>query len=317
MKTETISVVLPSFNYAEYLSQALGSLAAQKNRDWELVAVDDGSTDGSLEILRSFSERYSGRVRILTHPGQENRGLAKTLRLALDGCRGKTVAFLEADDIWTPETLTHYLSAFKDHPDAVVVHGTPKMFGDPDLVRKRSAQYLWRGFPPAGLDGGLYEAFPYLLKGNVVTTFSSIAVRKEALLPLDWNTWNEACLDWWLLSQLAVRGKFFYTPQTVVQRRLHKKSYGMRHEALSLDKEREDHAYRADIRGRLRTLLSDEMGGNDPDRYRVLMGMLEKRERLEKAVSRGVLRIAKRMLPEALKTLLRRVFFLAAYAKAF
>ena len=100
-----ISIILPSYNYAQLLVTALASISAQTEKSWELVAVDDGSTDDSLEILQRFAEARAPQVRVFTHPGGENRGLAQSVALARGHCRGEFVAFLDADDFLYPESL--------------------------------------------------------------------------------------------------------------------------------------------------------------------------------------------------------------------
>lgn len=316
MSPPRISVILPSYNYAEYLPEALESLAGQSFTDWELVAADDGSTDGSLDILRRFSELHSEKVRILTHPNGENRGLAKTLRLAADSCRGEIAAFLEADDVWLLETLALYWAAFERRPDVVVAHGTARMFGEREIVQKHSNDYRWKGFPSLETTGCPYEALSFLEKGNIAMTFSSIAVRTNALLSLDWATPHDPWLDWWLLSQLAVHGKFFYEPADVVRWRLHSKSYNIQYGSSIMDREKAAIVFRADIRRVMRAMLPGNASEIDPGRRRVLTKALEEADHSEKKITRAALRAAKRMLPPALKRALKSIFFHAAHSKA-
>ena len=309
MTSPNISVILPSYNYAEYLPETLESLARQTFPSWELVAVDDGSTDGSLDILRAFAETRPGQARILTHPNNDNRGLAETLQTAIENCHGDIVAFLEADDIWVPRALALYSSASESCPEAVVVHGAAQMFGDAELVQQRSEQYRWKGFPSPKTTGCPYEALPFLLRGNVTMTLSSIAVRREALLSLDWNTPHDAWLDWWLLSQLSARGQFFYEPSPVVRWRLHRKSYNVQYGERIQDLEKESRIYIAEIRRMLVTALSNDDGGIDSVRRRAVTRILEGADCSERSRGSAVLRAAKRMFPSPVKNALKRIFF--------
>ena len=78
----TVSICIPSYNHAPYLPAAIESALGQTYRDLEVVIVDDGSTDDSLEIARAYERREPERVRVLTHPGHVNRGTAATANLA-------------------------------------------------------------------------------------------------------------------------------------------------------------------------------------------------------------------------------------------
>ena len=93
-----VSVVIPVFNAAHTIEQAIESVRAQTFSDHEIIAVDDGSTDGSIEILR----RYDIAVKIVQ---QENRGPSAARNLGIANSTGEYVGFLDADDWWKPELL--------------------------------------------------------------------------------------------------------------------------------------------------------------------------------------------------------------------
>jgi len=96
-----VSILMPVHNAAPTLQAALESIAVQSLRDWELVAVDDGSTDGSTEILREASFK-DPRIRVQAEP---HRGLVPALNLGLDRCRAPYIARMDADDLMHPERL--------------------------------------------------------------------------------------------------------------------------------------------------------------------------------------------------------------------
>ncbi len=91
-----ISVILPCYNCASYLQQAVSCILGQTFTDFELIAIDDGSTDNSLEILTTF-KRQDGRIQVLQQP---NRGPYPARNLGLNHAQGEFVAFLDADDFW-------------------------------------------------------------------------------------------------------------------------------------------------------------------------------------------------------------------------
>jgi len=99
-----ISILLPVHNGVLTLKSAINSIVKQKFSDWELIVVDDGSTDGSREVVESISDK---RIRLLSTP---HRGLVAALNSGLDLCRGRWVVRMDADDISHPLRLQSLLS---------------------------------------------------------------------------------------------------------------------------------------------------------------------------------------------------------------
>jgi glycosyltransferase involved in cell wall biosynthesis len=116
----TVSVVLASYNQAAYLREALDSVLAQTFTDWELVVVDNGSSDGSHEILRE----YAGDPRIRLLLNDRNEAITKRLNQAISVTTGEFVSLLYSDDYYLPEKLERQLACFASLPKKVgVVHG--------------------------------------------------------------------------------------------------------------------------------------------------------------------------------------------------
>src|SRR5256885_11136720 len=113
-----VSVVMPFLNLAQYLGEAIESVLAQTYPSWELLLVDDGSTDGASEIARSYAARHPERIRYLEHPGHRNRGMSASRNLGLQQSRGALVAFLDSDDVWLPEKLARQVATLDAHPEA-------------------------------------------------------------------------------------------------------------------------------------------------------------------------------------------------------
>ena len=149
------------FHDAEaFLREAVASVLAQTWRDWELLLVDDGSTDGSGPIARALADEHPKRVRYLTHPGGANRGMSASRNLGIAQARGRYVAFLDADDVWMPWTLEHQVGALEATPDAGMVAGTTQYWfgwtGRPEDARQDHV-------PATGLPPGTVVAPPTLL----------------------------------------------------------------------------------------------------------------------------------------------------------
>ena len=112
-----ISVVMPVFDAAATLQEAIESIRAQTEQEWELIAIDDGSTDDSPAILRDAAGREP-RLRVLPH---EHRGLVPTLNAGLAAARGRFIARMDADDVAAPERLARQRRWLDEHPDVGVV----------------------------------------------------------------------------------------------------------------------------------------------------------------------------------------------------
>ncbi|MEI6607949.1 MAG: glycosyltransferase [Verrucomicrobiota bacterium] len=115
-KTPRVSAVLPVFNAARYLRATLGSILAQTFEGFELIAIDDASTDGSLEILESIRD-----PRIKIHRNRENLRLIRTLNRGVELAQGDYIARCDADDIYDPERFAAQVQFLDDHPDIAVV----------------------------------------------------------------------------------------------------------------------------------------------------------------------------------------------------
>lgn len=118
-----ISVIIPVYNAAPYLDQAVQSVLNQTHRDWELLLIEDGSTDGSDQLIQHWTQQYPDRIRYLHHPHRANRGMSASRNLGLKEAKGRYVAFLDADDVWLPEKLQEQFELLKAHPSAVMSYG--------------------------------------------------------------------------------------------------------------------------------------------------------------------------------------------------
>jgi GT2 family glycosyltransferase len=119
------SVVIPTYNRAGLLEQALASVFAQELTDYEVIVVDDGSTDETQAVLA----RYGERVRALR---QENQGQGAARNLGIQHATGEYVAFLDSDDVWFPWSLATYREALDMYGRPSVVMGTPARFQRPE-----------------------------------------------------------------------------------------------------------------------------------------------------------------------------------------
>jgi glycosyltransferase involved in cell wall biosynthesis len=124
MKTASrVSVVIIFLNEERFLHEAIESVLAQTYSNWELLLVDDGSTDRSAAIARRYAEQYSATIRYLEHEGHENRGMSASRNLAMRHATGEYIGILDADDVWFPRTLQQQVGILESHPEAALVYG--------------------------------------------------------------------------------------------------------------------------------------------------------------------------------------------------
>jgi SAM-dependent methyltransferase len=116
-----VSVLMAMFNAARYVAEAIESVRAQTLDGWELIIVDDGSTDDSYAIARRYGEREPSWIRVFQHPDGANHGLSRTANRALAEASGNYIAFLDADDTWMPERLAHDVAVLDANPTIAAV----------------------------------------------------------------------------------------------------------------------------------------------------------------------------------------------------
>lgn len=132
-----ISVIIPMYNAGKYIGECLESLANQTFQDFDVIIVDDCSTDNSRKVVQSFSEKFSGRMKLKKL--SKNSGYAGLARnAALNMARGKYVYFLDADDLIAPDALENLYTAAENF-DADVVQ-TEKFFAFQDELGKESSE---------------------------------------------------------------------------------------------------------------------------------------------------------------------------------
>ena len=116
-----ISVCIPSYNQERFLPKTLDSALGQSFRDFEILIVDDGSTDNSLEIDRHYAARHPELIKVFTHPDRANHGISVSTNLALQNARGDFIVILDSDDLWFSDTLERRLRLIESRPNIGLV----------------------------------------------------------------------------------------------------------------------------------------------------------------------------------------------------
>lgn len=184
MSGPTVSVIIPTYNRAQLLPRALDSVVAQSCCDWEIILVDDGSTDDTDAIIDGYTERLGDRFISIK---QENRGSSAARNRGIDAARGRFIAFLDSDDEFLPTKLQRQLDLFQRCPSLGFVYSDYAII---DLSGQRQESVFDGKFPRARavasceVSPGLYvcegSLFDDLIGGYFIATIVGM-VRREVL----------------------------------------------------------------------------------------------------------------------------------------
>ncbi|MHB8578669.1 MAG: glycosyltransferase family 2 protein [Ignavibacteriaceae bacterium] len=128
-----VSVVMAVFNRANYLSRSVGSLIIQTFKDWELIAVDDGSEDDTFKILKQY-ENANKNIKVIR---QTHQKLALSRNRGIEASSGKHITFLDSDDEYVVDHLQKHVEFMKENPEIDLIHGGVKIIGD-EYVRDKN-----------------------------------------------------------------------------------------------------------------------------------------------------------------------------------
>jgi len=176
-----VTVIVVFLNQEKYLAEAVESILSQTWCDWELLLVDDGSTDASTGIAREYEERNPGRVKYFEHPSHANLGISISRNLGLTHAQGEYIAFLDADDIWTPRKLERQVEILDEYLDAALTFGRLLFFTDEQDIP------IPQGLAPLRVPAGLLRP-PTIFHqslvgpGGMLWTSGGILFRKQSLL---------------------------------------------------------------------------------------------------------------------------------------
>lgn len=185
MSTPRVSIVMPAFNAERLIAETIQSVQTQTFENWELLVVDDGCTDGTSQVVETFSA--DPRIRLLR---QKNGGVASARNTALKSARGEWIAFLDADDVWCKDKLSEQIKAVEQQPKTNLVF---------------TNYYLWDGERDLELRFKSGKKFPCCDFERRLIFFnlfgmSSVLVRRDALERVgefdqqvapaeDWDLW--------------------------------------------------------------------------------------------------------------------------------
>jgi len=224
METSSVSLIIATFNHAQFLREALDSALGQTLPGVDIVVVDDGSTDATPTVLAE----YGDRIRSLRQP---NRGLAAARNAGLSLARGTYVAFLDADDVLASEKLARQ-AAILDGDDRVGWTYCDVLMADTSTGEVRPASERFR-YHHRRLDGWL---FPELISGNFIPAIAPL-IRRSVLDRAGWFDESLTALeDWDLWLRLSLAAEARYQTDALATYRVHKD--GMSQDRARMDRNR-------------------------------------------------------------------------------
>jgi len=220
-----VCIVTPTYNHAPYLEECVRSALAQTFPDWEQIIVDDGSTDATPEIAKSFRDprvRYFRRERVGVYR------LAETYNFALSQSKAPFVAILEGDDVWTPENLAVQLPKLDD-PEVVLAYAEIDLIVDGAV---RAHPQLTRDWSPEEQSNNpVGSALTPILSFEGLPDPGTWVVRRSALDAIGGFRQSPGLptTDYPTLLELCLKGRFAYTPRPLTRWRQHAAQTTNRH----------------------------------------------------------------------------------------
>lgn len=223
MSNSKISIITASYNYENYIKETLESVIAQTVQDWEMVIVDDGSTDNSINIIKEYCQKDS-RIKLFTHCNHNNKGLIETLKLGISKAEGEWLIFLESDDTIESNYIEEKLKIINSYPQIKFIYNDINMFGDAEKIEEYNKYFnkLYKQLKKVKFPAKVTKLFK---KRNIVPTFSCVMAKKELFLMLDWNCSVPKYIDYFLWSQIAYNNEFYFIKKKLTNWRMHKNSY--------------------------------------------------------------------------------------------
>jgi glycosyltransferase involved in cell wall biosynthesis len=208
--TPTISIVMPVLNGERYIAEAIESICRQTYTDFELLVIDDGSSDRTREIALGFASRID--LKYVRH--ETNQGITRSVNDGLRHASGRYIAFLDHDDLWLPDFLETQLAHLTNHADVGMVHSDFQTIdGDGKILEHSVARERNRTRPSGFVFHDLF--MQSMICGN------SVVIRKECFDRL--GLWDESLrwADYHMWLRVARHYKIDYIPKVLTAYRQH------------------------------------------------------------------------------------------------
>lgn len=206
MNSPIVSVIIPAFNAENYIGEAISSVLNQDFKDYEIIVINDGSTDQTVRIVSDFSDY---RINLINQP---NSGISKARNRGIEESKGQYIAFLDADDTWFPNKLSLLVSFLNNNQEYAMVYSRGELID--------SNGQLIGFFPYKGFEGNILKKL--LLNASLIHS-SSILIQKNILdsyKGFDSNINHYEDWDLWL--RIAARYKIGFLKDVLLKIRINK-----------------------------------------------------------------------------------------------
>ena len=188
-------VIIPAYNADQFIAQAIQSVLNQTYGSYEIIVVDDGSTDQTKDVLKGFD----GRIHCI-HQGK-NLGPSAARNVGIEIAQGKYICFLDADDLWTPDKLEAQIDFLGRHPDIAFVFSDHQNFKSGDVAPRSYLDEKKETFGESFVtEVPIQNAFLKLIHENFIST-PTVMLRKSCLQKtglFDESLWSVEDRDLWL-----------------------------------------------------------------------------------------------------------------------
>jgi glycosyltransferase involved in cell wall biosynthesis len=205
-----VSVITPFLNAGRFIEESIESVLAQTCDQWELLLVDDGSTDGSTAIAQRYAAAHPEKIRYFAHEGRRNRGASASRNLGARHAAGEYLAFLDADDVYLADKLQEQVPLLDGHPEVGMVYAATEYWYSWSGRRKDVGRdWIWRKFgaaPDTVIDPPRM-LIAFLQDGGTVPCMGSVLVRRAALEQVGgWeDSFKYICTDQVFHAKLCLR----------------------------------------------------------------------------------------------------------------
>jgi glycosyltransferase involved in cell wall biosynthesis len=195
-----VSVITPFFDASHFLQESIESVLAQTSDCWELLLVDDGSTDGSAAIALEYASRHPERIRYVAHQDGQNRGASAARNLGARQARGEYLAYLDADDVYLPRKLEEQVPLLDSHPEVAMIYAATEYWWSwTGMPGDAARDWVWRKFgaPTDTVIAPPRMLASFLRDGGTVPCMGSVLVRKSAVARVGgWEeSFRQVCTD--------------------------------------------------------------------------------------------------------------------------
>lgn len=208
-----LSVIVPAFNVAAFIAEAIASVRAQTLSDFEIIVIDDGSTDGTLEIVEEIQAKDAPDAQPIVLLKQRNRGQNVARNLGLGAARGDYIAFLDGDDRWLPRKLERHAAMLDARPDLDLTYSSYRFIND-------AGQEI--GIGPRGHAGALSFSDLVRQAGGIRSTSLLVARRTaiEAVGGFDEQLGTNTDVDFCIQIATLRPNNIGYIPEMLVDYRI-------------------------------------------------------------------------------------------------